>query len=844
MDAIYPMFARADAVFYDEPTQRAAHHDDAPFDIAGIGDLASWERINDGVWVYWRAPGAVLPEQGWKIHLSGTAAHAEELLRISATYCFERRLIFKHLATRARFEQSNGKDAAREASGKFITIYPSDVGDHHSILRELGELTRGFDGPHILSDLRWHEGPVFTRYGGFKRLLLETEFGRVTAIRHPDGHLVEDVRRAAFDPPPWIDLPDYLATLWADARDLTPPDGFPEVTGVVQFSNAGGVYTAVDRGLEVVLKEFRPHAGLTADGRTAGERAEAEAQVLLALQAQGNSSLIRRFDAFGHRYLVLKRIDGTALQHAVASRHPLAHARVTQEHTEDYCAWADALCERLDTAVAELHAAGFSHGDLHPGNVLLDDHDELHLIDFEMARPLSEDAPVIMGAPGFVPSSGEAGAAADLFAVSRIKSFIYAPMAPLLDLHPAKASEVADWAQCRLRRRDTGGICDKGEAPHASRDVRIAALGRQLVVDATPTRADRLWPGDPAQFDEPPYALAHGALGPLLALSAAGVDVPEQLLSWAETSLDTAEARPGLYDGLAGAAVGFAALGRQDVSDRALERCLGLTPNWQAPGIYGGPVGVGLAMLRLSPHHPELRTHAESVFAELATRANGWRSTSAEPAATGATGLLRGPSGAALLALALFDHTARDEYLDLAENALRADLAKCLVATDGSLQVNEGWRLLPYLGAGTAGVGQVLLEFLKRRPTSEFAGHLEGLEAACTPEFVLESGLFQGRAGLLLTLASVDRGDRSSTHSSLAIGMHERFLDLHAIPRPDGEGFPGSGLLRLSCDLATGSAGVLWTLASLRDGTRLTLPFLDLPPAPPTPLRGLVPGGR
>ena len=64
-------------------------------------------------------------------------------------------------------------------------------------------------------------------------------------------------------------------------------------------------------------------------------------------------------------------------------------------------------------------------------------------------------------------------------------------------------------------------------------------------------------------------------------------------------------------------------------------------------------------------------------------------------------GLLRGSSGPALLFVRLFEETGDEALLDLAATALRQDLRRCREAADGSLQVNEGWRMMPYVADGS-----------------------------------------------------------------------------------------------------------------------------------------------
>ncbi|SIR93663.1 class III lanthionine synthetase LanKC [Microbacterium sp. RURRCA19A] len=840
MDAIYPVFARADRIFYEHPGRARVAADDPAF-AATVP--ASWRRADDGIWTYYEPAGAVLPEQGWKIHLSTTPAAAPAILRIVSDHCVRGRIPFKHLSRESVLAASNGKDAGREGSGKFVTIYPSTIGELERSLRELGRRTADFDGPHILSDLRWTRGPVFVRYGGFLRMLIEVDGVPTPAVRHPDGHLVPDVRSPGFEPPSWVEIPPFLRDAVRELGELRPPDGFPQITGVLHHSNAGGVYTAVEGGRDAVVKEARPFAGVTVDGLTAVDRAAREAHALRTIAAPGTVELIREFEALGHRYLVLGRARGVPLHQAVVARHPLVSADCTASDVAEYRRWAVALAARIARVVDDVHAAGFSHGDLHPGNVLVDDDGAVTLIDFEMARSAAENAPVAIGAPGFVaPDFAEpearAGRAGDLFALRRILLFLFAPLTPVLDLHVEKEREVRAWVVERFglgaADRDALGFAADPVLPAEAvdRDDRIAAAARQLVADATPEREDRLWPGDPAQFDEPAYAVAHGALGPLLALHAATGTVPEDAAGWAARAMRTAPPQSGLFDGLAGAAAAWEELGDEAHADEAIARCLDAPLRWSSPGLYGGPLGTALGLLRSAGRHPELVDVARHMFDEAADRADGWAGAGPGKVATGAGGLLRGPSGAAIVALSLYDRQADTALLALAEAAVRQDLESCLRASDGSLQMNEGWRLLPYLGSGSAGVGHALAAVIERHPATPLASQLRSLARAAEPEFVLEPGLFQGRAGLLLFLAGMPRAADGTEDAAVARVRvrHERSLTLHAIPRPVGTGYPGRALLRLSCDLGTGSAGVLWALAAVRDGQRRTLPFLDLPP--------------
>ncbi len=92
---------------------------------------------------------------------------------------------------------------------------------------------------------------------------------------------------------------------------------------------------------------------------------------------------------------------------------------------------------------------------------------------------------------------------------------------------------------------------------------------------------------------------------------------------------------------------------------------------------------------------------------------------------------------------------------------------------------------------------------------------------------MIQSGLFNGRAGLIgylaLTGGRADEG-RADRDGAGLLDRHRTLLALHQVPYLGRLAFPGDQLLRLSTDLATGSAGVLLALGTAFAGTPF-LPF-------------------
>lgn len=842
MDAIYPRFAAAHPIFYDEPRRRAAP-DEPAYAPEGALDWTAWTHRDDGTWSFWAPPGVTLPEQGWKVHVSSAEQGAREVLARVSAACFDGRWAFKHLPHPEALRRMSAKDADRTASGKFITVYPVDEDDLREAVVALDRAVGGMPGPYVLTDVRWGAGPVSVRYGAFRSRTLRRHGFDVPAVRDPrTGELVEDVREPAFTPPSWVSVPEFLGPHVARLRETAPPPGFPTVTRALHHSNAGGVYEADDEGAPVVVKEARPFVGHTPDGRDAVQRLRDEEEVLRAVPSAGLARVRRSFSAHGHRFLVLDRVDGMALQKEVVARNPRVRADATDADRAAYAQWAMRVLARLRAVVADLHDAGYSHGDLHPGNVMVSESGDVVLLDLEMARPLAADAAPVVGAPGFAPADGRGGAAHDLYALACVEVFVFVPLTPLLALDPRKAVDLVQLAQREFAlpaawaadvlahlapETDTGrGEAEASEAAlvalrdgtEGALDRVIAAVGARLVADADPSRHDRLWPGDPLQFSRAPFSLAHGSAGVISALQSAGTAIPPNLWAWTDRALAASDdAAPGLLDGLAGAVGVLRRAGRHAEAVAVRDRVRAREGNDLDDDLGSGLAGIGLMLLSEAEHDPALVSEAGEIARLLERRAAAREIAPPGTVATGSAGLLSGGAGGALFALRLFERTGDPADLRLAERLLEDDLVALVPAPDGSLQIDEGWRSMPYLATGSAGIGVVLADLLPYSPErARYRDLLDGLVRTAMTGFAIQSGLFHGRAGLLLFLLHVRDQVDDVAAVDRAVAHHVGELAVHGLRRPIGPSFPGDGLLRASCDLATGSAGVLAVLAAYR----------------------------
>jgi hypothetical protein len=237
-------------------------------------------------------------------------------------------------------------------------------------------------------------------------------------------------------------------------------------------------------------------------------------------------------------------------------------------------------------------------------------------------------------------------------------------------------------------------------------------------------------------------------------------------------------------------------------------------------GLYDGLAGAGLALLRLADLTGDLASAQEAAgIGERLALAVG--DPGAVPVIAGQAGLRDGWTAAAALFLALHERAAGNRWLDAAEAALRLDLARCVPAKGGGLQVHDGFRTILYLATGSSGIALVTRELLARRPSPDLAEAMDGISGELWAEFILQPGLFEGRAGIVLASAALGGAETEAAR------QHLRRLAWHALSYRGGIAFPGSGLLRLSMDLATGTAGVLLASCAAATGGRAGLPLLD-----------------
>lgn len=849
---------------------------------------ADWAIQRAGVWLQAQPGNARLPAQGWKIHVSSVAATARIVLAITAAILIANSVPFKFAGDLRLLEAINGKRWPRGGAGKFITIYPPDVRTFRRLLDDLAAALGGYVGPHVLTDRRHPECPIVSyRYGGMlSAYRTDAEGRRHWLLRRPDGGTEPDDRSPRYRVPEW--LTDPLGATPGAAEETVPllAGGRFRVIKALAFSAAGGIYVADDlhEGNRVIIKEARPYIG-AAEPATASLRKEFRLLRRLSTHHVAPAP-VAYFREWEHSFLAEELLDGDTLRVWLARRYPALRVGATRQ---DVAGYFDEICEvfgNLASTLQRVHDAGISVGDLSFHNIIVSPSNEVRLIDLETAVEHGLDRVADAWTPGFAPAHAsrdthDAARAADRYAFGANLFAACAPVNALLALDadaaqrflnqfvedmgyphawaervtelmhasPATRPDPAD-AVAALRAavaqmpRDAHPVAHRRAAPPPPDHDRVAQLFGFVDRHAATPRSDRFVPAGPEVFESHPLGVAHGAAGVLHAYQRARRRPPANLLPWLCAGIRAGGERgSSLMGGDAGIAWVLLDAGEVDLALALLHATPLEGAICEAPDLDGGVAGWGLARLK-AWHATRQKRWLDAAIAAgawLLARANGsgsmlhWKAAPRD-----ALGLAHGASGISLFFLHLHAATRETAYLETARRALDFDLAHPVAAADGTLSW-PAWigaeTVLPYLREGTAGVLAVAARMFAYTQDERYRTAIIAAERDLFRRHAIRPGLFDGLAGIgdtLLDLA-VCLPDRAALYRDEALRVAAGITPF-LLPRGDALAVPGAELVRISCDLATGNAGVGAFLDRLAHGGAASFMLDEALPAA-TPLR-------
>ena len=848
------MFTLLDELFYEPLETRYRPHDEY-HDIVNdlLKEVANdWTITRDGFWFFVHPIKEFqLPRQGWKVHVSAAIGNSPSILRRAAGIALATGIPFKFALDRNVLATMSSKRWARGGSGKFITMYPPDLSAFKKLLEELYAELHADDGPYILSDKRYKDCRVlYYRYGGmFRTGRTDVRGEQVLVLFTPDGEAIPDRRTPYFAPPPWVT--DPFPSEKTEHKEIVLNGRFA-VKKAVAFSNSGGIYIADDRhtGSEVIVKEARAHTAMDDRGNDAIKMLKKE-QELLELLRDTNIApkFVDSFYGWENLFLVEEYLDGVDIREIMLTQSPLMQVRPSLEDSRQYYEIAKRICKGFAQAIGLLHQKGIVFGDLNAKNIRIDPSThEVRLIDFEGCFKPAEEEPTYLFTPGFKSASSirknTQSYEDDLFGLAANMIYMLFPIPAISTLKPDVFDTMLEimlndvgWSQTELYHIINGLVknevtcaqaCELLDKPveilppSFSDDVDIdyaekvsKELGRFILANVRADRDDALFPADPFLHRTNPLSLGFGAVGVLYTLKKCDFEIPKPAYDWLEQKLDKEkleELPPGLLTGSAGIAWGLSELGFED---RALE--LMRIANESAllkdhHSYLYGMAGIGMANLYfyLRTQKPEYLTVASDLADSLLSSAREndsgiyWENEELIHVGYG-----YGQSGVALFLLRLFQLSGKERFLFEGRRALEFDLSQGEEREKGVLSFPRGPgdpTVVPYLEEGSAGIAKVTMRY--------------GIWDERLEMMLLDSHRkYSGFVGLLYGLGSfVDVFTDAFLFSN-----NEKFLemakrpitgirDLYLMKHPTGLAVPGDNLFRISCDYATGIAGVLRSL--------------------------------
>ncbi len=840
---------------------------------------AGWTTLHEGVWFHCLPPGGAMPRQGWKIHVSGTTHTAAALLAAVVPVLARDGVAFKTAADRILLSLINSKRWSRGGSGKFMTVYPRDADHFVALLARLDAVTRDFTGPYILSDRRYRESKVlFYRYGTLQaQTALAVNGTRVPVFVNDDGTLEGDERAPLFRLPRGVVDP-----IAAEPPPQAPAsgevvlhDGRYRVEASLAFSNSGGVYLATDTttGAPVVLKEARPYTNWLSRDDDAAALLRKEQRILARLAGCGYTARpIELFTAWEHTFVAQEQVAGTSLAVLGATRSVLLRTRPARADVAAFLDLTRRVFSSLLQALEHLHARNVVFGDLSPSNVLWRaELGRIALIDFEGACELGVDRPANLTTPGFdAPSSGAVDAvpdpADDWYAYGALLCAFLMPITPFFALAPERVGPIVDElgaathlpaevtamvrallhpdrarrggpteiaAALRSLERPAPAVLERPEPPPLD-PALPARLAAYVVGSADPQRRDRLYPADFRVFDTNPHSLSFGSAGVLCSLHRSGFAPPPEQLGWLlRAEIAPQRYPPGLMTGSSGIAWALLELGHEPAARRALAAGQDHPLRDRAAGLAYGKAGWALANLKffLELHDERYLAEARRCGDELLRDATVHAAGLAWPYEDDTHyGLYHGASGVALFLAYLGRTTGDARYAAGARRALAFDLAQAQPIENG-LGASWPYRasfpgvLLPYWSYGSAGIGAALLRVLRLAGAPDLAPWLDRIFVDTDRAFAVTTGMANGLAGIGTFLLDAYHFTGDERFRAAALRAAAGIL-MYRVDRPAGLALPGDYSGRLSCDYATGSAGVLRFLTRLLTGTPADF-FLD-----------------
>ncbi|MEL4471965.1 class III lanthionine synthetase LanKC [Shewanella algae] len=823
---------------------------------------ADWKlHYQKGIWCNVQAPEHSLVNSGFKIHLSTAFKSATEMLRIVVPALVEQGVTFKFLVDTFALTFINSQTCSKASSGKFITIYPSDLKQFHLIIDVLKPLTAKFEGPYILSDQRVPGSQVlFYRYGAFVTKSRTNLYGEQELLMQlPNGDWVKDSRSNQFYLPEGISDPfdqdnHHKGEIVLNNRY--------SMNSWLADSNKGGVYKGIDRqnGDEIVVKEVRPFINENEHGHPdALALLDNETQALTRLANTGVvPRVIERFDEWENSFLVLEMLPGSTLANLRAQEDfaLLLMTNPNQQQIREFYLRFLGIAELLLNAIEKAHQAGVIIVDLAPQNIIYDrEQHKLWLIDLEAANIQEDDSPKIKIATyGYANLAdvrdGKFSNAIDYSAASNVLYNLIFPANELLVLNPGsrapmlnmfmekfggtqeilnfilKISENIKSNQQLLveAHNSLASVIKPLPNLHTLDDSQLSsdkdAICSTIITNTNAEQSEFSYRPDYRVYSGHSLALVHGITGIIWTLIQLGKSIPDAWQTQYILELkrqDFSSLTPGVAVGVAGIARTAQALGLPNLAKQMMEQSRHSPWLKQNADLFYGASGWGLTALHLfnQTQDPELlemaEFAAECVLSQLKQDEHGLYIVQEKN--TVFHSLAHGSAGVALFMLRLYQVTKSQRYLTIGKSLLdyevaHADESNNFITWKRSPQLAV---VTPYLRVGSAGIIEVLLAYYQQTEISNYLDVAEKAAVYLKGKLSVTSGYLNGMTGIGNTFITLFEVTKKHEYWQEAKNYADQIM---VFAKRDGIKIDviGEENIRFTDDLGSGAAGVAWFL--------------------------------
>ncbi|MER2129284.1 lanthionine synthetase LanC family protein [Solibacillus sp.] len=355
-----------------------------------INTLPQGYNVNkNNHWVFFKSENNLLPNQGWKIHLSTNYWEAATLLDAVKDELFAMKLDWKIPSDASNLEKLLYADGNITSFGKFITIYPTCIEEFKRVIEILRIKTIDFhDSPRILTDKRYKDSKVVHyRYGAFTSYEFIDEYTGVKnlGIKGPNGVLEKDERVPNKYKPDWVTDP-FESEVTVLSNNIFFEKKI-KIINVLHRTVKGGVYLIEygDNQKKAVLKEARKNIVRDSYGRDAIDRLTNEKLNLEKVSILNICPQVYDFFEFqDSQFLIIEYIEGLTLREYIYNYHGVNSKNISLKSIQT-------LIEGMATNLKNLHELSIMIRDLTPNNIIVDKDGNPKIIDLEISCDLTRD---------------------------------------------------------------------------------------------------------------------------------------------------------------------------------------------------------------------------------------------------------------------------------------------------------------------------------------------------------------------------------------------------------------------------------------------------------------------